>query len=134
MFLDKTNYLFTMSPQRTCQNIANPQVLRDNATPSGNGVMAINYAMMFHITSDYQYREALERMLSTTSYILHSHYNVYYSNLSQAILMLYKGGTVHANKDNYFRVEKKYKSNVFIRKKSIESEIMLCQGNQCRFL
>ncbi len=63
-FWDEKGAGFYMSPHDAHDLIARTRTAFDNATPSGNGVMAENLARLFYLTGTQSYRDKAEQLIA----------------------------------------------------------------------
>jgi len=134
LFLDNDNHLFNMTPSQDCAYITNPQALQDNATAAGNGVMAVNYAMLYHITGRNEYRITLENIFCVTSSIISSRYNIYHGSLTHAWLLLHDGGKLTIKQNSFKNINIRFRSNLYLRQNTQDNVAQVCQGNVCKKL
>src|SRR3990167_634786 len=96
-FSDSQNNLYFQTSKESPDLIANLQPIIDGATPSGNGLMAINLAQLALIIGDQHYIVRLNKLLSTVEPLLHSANNYHISSLCLAVTWQNKGLAIKGN-------------------------------------
>ena len=91
--------------------------------------MAINYVMLYHITGQEAYREAVENMFASISNVISSPHNIYYSSITYAWLLLHVGGKLTVKQGKFRDLTAKFRSNLYFRENTQGDSIQVCQGN-----
>ena len=83
-FLDQENGGYFFTPDNAEALIVRTKSASDNATPSGNSVMASNLSRLYHLTGDSNYREQADSVITAFSGELEKNYFPYASLMSSA--------------------------------------------------
>ncbi|MBH67451.1 MAG: thioredoxin domain-containing protein [Rhodospirillaceae bacterium] len=83
-FLDQENGGYFFTPDNAEALIVRTKSASDNATPSGNSVMASNLSRLYHLTGDTDYKEQADSVITAFSGELDKNYFPYASLMSAA--------------------------------------------------
>jgi uncharacterized protein YyaL (SSP411 family) len=107
-FYNTDNYLFHLRMHGNHGLIANPQPLEDSATPSCNGLMARNAALLFLLTGNVEYQQLIFDMSATLHEILKSPQALYFSSICLALAWIEKGKLLKTGMEQIAKDSKEY--------------------------
>jgi uncharacterized protein YyaL (SSP411 family) len=91
------NHLYYQVSKKSPSLIANSQPIIDGAVPAGNGIMAINLALLHLLTANSSYQARLQLLLMTVSDTLMNERVSFYSSFCQAIAWQTLGVKIEGN-------------------------------------
>ena len=91
------NGLYNQISKAATKLIVNPQPLFDMAIPSGNGLMALNYAELELLNGNGEYQKQAQRILSAVFNTMKSNAVIHFSSFGLAYVFLVAGATIKAD-------------------------------------